>query len=84
MKKTLMIIGAGIMQVPVIKTASRMGLYVVVTDYNFEAVGMNLADFAIVMSTKDIDGSVRAAKEFNERQQIDGVITVGTDASMSQ
>ncbi|MBU1487815.1 ATP-grasp domain-containing protein [bacterium] len=83
MKKTLMIIGAGIMQVPVISTASRMGLYVVVTDYNFEAVGMNLADFAIVMSTKDIEGSVRAAREFNERQHIDGVITVGTDASMT-
>jgi len=83
MKKTLMIVGAGIMQVPVIKVASRMGLYVVVTDYNLEAIGMSLADFPIVMSTKDIEGSVRAAKEFNERQRIDGVITVGTDASMT-
>lgn len=83
MKKTLMIIGAGVMQVPVIKVASEMGLYVLVTDYNLDAVGMNLADFAVVMSTKDIEGSVRVAKEFNERQRIDGVITVGTDASMT-
>lgn len=83
MQKILMIIGAGILQVPVIRTAREMGLLTVVTDYNPEAYGMKLADFPIVMSTRDVDGTVRVAKEFSRRRRIDGVITVGTDASLT-
>ena len=45
--KHLMIIGGGVFQVPVIKTAKSMGLKVVVTDYNPESEGMLLADFPI-------------------------------------
>ncbi len=82
-KKRLMIIGAGILQVPAIETAREMGLTTIVTDYNSEAMGLKIADYPIIMSTKDIEGSVRVAKAFNERMKIDGVFTVGTDASMT-
>ncbi len=78
-----MIIGAGILQAPAIKIAKEIGLLTVVSDYNSGAYGMKLADFPIVMSTRDVDGTVRVAKEFVQRRPIHGVITVGTDASLT-
>ncbi|HON56197.1 MAG TPA: alpha-hydroxy-acid oxidizing protein [bacterium] len=83
MKKTLMIIGAGVMQEPAIKIAQEMGLRTIVTDFNPNAIGLQIADIPIVMSTKDIEGTVRVAKSYSEYFKIDGVITVGTDASMT-
>lgn len=83
MTKTLLLVGAGVMQLPAIKIAREMGLHTVVTDYNAEAIGMRLADYPLVMSTRDIEGHVRVAKDFHRRHHIDGVITVGTDASMT-
>jgi isopentenyl diphosphate isomerase/L-lactate dehydrogenase-like FMN-dependent dehydrogenase/biotin carboxylase len=81
MKKTIMVIGGGLLQVPVIQTAQKMGLRVIVTDYNPNALGMKYADIPIVMSTRDIEGSVRVAKKQHEITPISGVLTVGTDAS---
>jgi len=83
MQKVLMIIGAGILQAPAIKIAREMGFYTVVTDYNPNAYGMRFADYPIVMSTRDVDGTVRVAKEFASKRSIDGVLTVGTDASLT-
>ncbi|HEB32127.1 MAG TPA: ATP-grasp domain-containing protein [Spirochaetes bacterium] len=83
MKRILMIIGAGILQAPAIKIAREMGLLTLVTDYNKNAYGMKFADFPIVMSTRDVDGTVRVAKQFSLNKKIDGVITVGTDASLT-
>ncbi|MBN2402547.1 MAG: alpha-hydroxy-acid oxidizing protein [Spirochaetes bacterium] len=83
MKKSIMIIGGGLLQVPVIQTAQKMGLNTIVTDYNPEALGMKYADIPVVMSTRDIDGSVRAAKAQNQLTPISGVLTAGTDASMT-
>ncbi len=82
-KRHLMIIGGGLLQVPAIQVAKEMGLATVVTDYNKEAYGLKIADFPIVMSTKDIDGSVRVARAFNDQVMLDGVFTAGTDASMT-
>ena len=78
-----MIIGGGLLQIPVIITAKKMGLQVIVTDYNPNAPGMKDADIPIVMSTRDIEGSVRVAKAQNELTPISAVLTVGTDASMA-
>ena len=79
----LLIIGGGIFQVPLIKTAKEMGLKVAVTDYNQEAPGIQLADFPLIVSTRNINLTVNAAREFHNRCKLDGVITVGTDASMT-
>jgi len=81
--KHLVIIGAGLLQVPVIKVANTLGIKTIVTDYNENAPGMKIADYPIVISTKDVDGTVRIMKDFNNKIKIDGVITVGTDASMT-
>ncbi len=83
MQKVIFIVGAGILQAPAIRTAKEMGLQTAVTDYNENAYGMKLADFPIVMSTRDVDGTVRVAKQFTRMRRIDGVITVGTDASLT-
>ncbi len=81
--KHLVIIGAGLLQVPVIKVANTLGIKTIVTDYNENAPGMKIADYPVVISTRDVDGTVRLMKEFNNKIKIDGVLTVGTDASMT-
>lgn len=83
MKKTVMIIGGGLLQAPAITAAKKMGYQVIVTDYNASVIGMKDADIPIIMSTRDIEGSVRVAKMQNEITPIHGVLTVGTDASMT-
>lgn len=82
-QRSLMIIGAGVLQIPVIEIAREMNLKTVVTDYNPDAPGLKLADVPLVMSTKDMEGTVRLAKKYSEKGRVDGVITVGTDASMT-
>ena len=60
-----------------------MGLKVAVTDYNPEALGMRLADFPIVVSTRNINLTVNTTREFHQTCPLDGVMTVGTDASQT-
>lgn len=81
--KHLVIIGAGLLQVPVITVANNLGIKTIVTDYNEKAPGMKIADYPVVISTRDVDGTVRIMKEMSQKIKIDGVITVGTDASMT-
>lgn len=80
-KKGVIIIGAGVMQIPVIKAAREMGLRTIVTDYNKHAPGFALADIALEVSTRNIDFSVLAARRIAGQVRVNGVITVGTDAS---
>lgn len=79
--KYLMIIGGGILQVPLIQTASAMSVKTIVTDYDPNAYGLKIADYPTLMSTRDVDGTVRIAKEISKKIPIHGVMTVGTDAS---
>ncbi|GIX41454.1 MAG: glycolate oxidase [Leptospiraceae bacterium] len=79
--KTIIIIGAGILQVPLIKTAKSMGLFTIVFDMDSSAPGIEYADHFIPMSTKDVEGCVREAVKLSYLRKIDGVITAGTDAS---
>ncbi|MCW7492917.1 alpha-hydroxy-acid oxidizing protein [Leptospira sp. 2 VSF19] len=81
--KTILIIGGGLLQVPIIQTAKTMRLHTVVADMNPSSIGFQIADEAIVMSTKDVEGMVRESKKFAQNSPIHGVITAGTDASMT-
>ena len=83
MKKTVMVIGGGLLQLPVIQAAKKLGHQVIVTDYNPEAIGMKYADISLVISTRDFEGTVREARKQNKLTPIHGVLTVGTDASMT-
>jgi phosphoribosylaminoimidazole carboxylase (NCAIR synthetase) len=59
--KTIIVIGGGILQVPLIQTAKSMQLFTIVFDMDPSAPGMQLADHPVVMSTKDVEGCVREA-----------------------
>lgn len=83
MTNTLLIIGAGVMQIPAIRIAREMGLRTVVTDYNPHAPGMTMADVPLVMSTRDVQGTVRVARDIHKRYPLSGCLTVGTDASVT-
>ena len=77
--KKLLVLAAGILQVPVIKKAREMGYYVIAADGNPEAVGLPLANKAIVANITDEEVMLRIARE----EQIDGVIHPCSEVSMN-
>jgi isopentenyl diphosphate isomerase/L-lactate dehydrogenase-like FMN-dependent dehydrogenase/biotin carboxylase len=81
MKRNLIIIGGGFLQIPLINTARSMGLHTIVFDMSADAPGMQRADQTVLMSTRDIDGCVREARKLRQLLPIHGVVTAGTDAS---
>jgi len=80
-KQTLMVIGAGIFQLPAIETAKSMGLRVLAVDGNPAAPGKDLADYFEPVSIADIDRVVDCAVRWHKKLGIDGVIMIGTDYS---
>lgn len=76
--KKLLIVGAGILQLPGILKAKEMGLYVGVLDYNPDAVGIQYADEYFNASTMDEDAVLKVAEEFSP----DGIMTLATDMPM--
>jgi len=76
--KTIMILGASILQLPAIQKAKEMGLRVIAVDMDKDAVGMQYADVPLVISTIDIPAVVAAAKGY----KIDGVMTLASDMPM--
>lgn len=78
-QKTIMILGASVLQLPAIDEARNMGLRVVVIDMNPNAIGFNVPGvIKEVISTIDIEGVIKAAK----KHHIDGVMTLATDMPM--
>ena len=77
--KKLLVLAAGILQVPVIKKAREMGNYVIAADGNPKAVGLPLADKAIVANITDEEVMLRIACE----EEIDGVIHPCSEVSMN-
>lgn len=73
--KKLMILGAGTYQVPLIKTAKKMGLYTIVVSIPGNYPGFELADKVYYENTVDEDKVLEIA----QAEQIDGIVTTGTD-----
>jgi biotin carboxylase len=79
-KKTILILGASADQLFAIKTAKKMGLYVIALDMNSKSIGFKYADNYAVISTKDIKNIFRYIDDFQKRKwKIDGVLTMGSD-----
>ena len=77
--KTIMILGASILQLPAIEKATELGLRVVVLDMNPEAVGFKVPGvIKEIISTIDIPAAIATAKKY----EIDGVMTLATDMPM--
>ncbi len=77
--KKMMILGAGIYQVPLIKKAREMGLYTIVVSIPGKYPGFALADKIYHMDTRDLQGILRAA----ETEKIQGICTAGTDVAVA-
>lgn len=76
--KKILILGAGIYQVPLIKTAKRMGLYTIVASIPGNYPGFDLADKVYYENTTDYGKILSIAR----RENIDGIITTGTDVAV--
>lgn len=79
MQKRLLVLAAGILQLPVIKKAKELGIYVIAADGNPSAVGLKYADKALVVNITSEEEVLRALRE----EQIDGVIHPCSEVSMS-
>ena len=76
--KKILILGAGIYQVPLIKTARRLGIYTVVASIPGNYPGFELADKVYYENTTDYAKVLSIAR----REKIDGIITTGTDVAV--
>ena len=76
--KKILILGAGIYQLPLIKTAKSLGLEVVVTSVRGNYPGFALADKVYYEDTTNGEEILKIAKKEN----IDGICTSGTDVAM--
>ncbi len=77
--KRLMVLAAGKLQVPVIRKAKELGFYVIAADGNQDAVGLKLADKAIVANITSEYEMLHIAVQ----EQIDGVIHPCSEVSMN-
>ena len=71
MKRKILILGAGPIQLPIIRKASAMGLETIAADYNPNAVGRKYADTFLEVSTENRETLLEAAKKY----RIDGILT---------
>lgn len=76
--KKLMIMGAGTYQVPLIKTAKKMGIYTIAVSIPGNYPGFAYADEVLHINTVDSEAVLQAAME----RKIDGICTAGTDVAV--
>lgn len=76
--KKLLILGAGIYQVPLIKQAKSMGIYTVVVSIKGNYPGFEFADKVYYVDTTDYESVLKVA----ESEKIDGIVTTGTDVAI--
>lgn len=79
MQKRLLVLAAGILQVPVIKKAKEMGIYVIAADGDSNAAGLEYSDKAIVVNITSEEDVLKVVRE----ERIDGVIHPCSEVSMN-
>lgn len=77
-KKKLMILGAGVYQVPLIQQAKRMGIETLVVSVPGNYPGFVFGDKICYEDTRDYDKILEIARE----EKIDGIVTTGTDVAV--
>lgn len=73
-----MILGAGINQLPAIKVAVTMGLYVITVDNIPDSIGHKYSNQFVNCSTVDKNRVLKVAAELN----IDGIVTIASDIAV--
>lgn len=71
-------LGAGILQVPIIKRAKELGIYVIATDGSTDAPGLAIADEGVVIDIVDRDVML----DFAQRNRVTGVIHPCSEVAM--
>ncbi|MBQ9281214.1 MAG: ATP-grasp domain-containing protein [Treponema sp.] len=79
----ILILGAGLMQKPAILAAKHLGFKAIVVDANKNAVAVPSADEFFPVDLKDRSALLELAKKLNEKGELKGVFTAGTDFSAS-
>ncbi len=69
--KKIIVLGAGLIQVPVIIQAKKSNIYIIALDYDENAPGIIYADEFYAISTNDFEKVLSLAKD----HQIDGILT---------
>jgi biotin carboxylase len=77
-RKNLLILGGTNLSCEIIKSAKKLGVNVIVTDYLEDSPGKKIADKSYMVSTTDIDGVV----ELINQEKIDGVLTGFIDSML--
>ena len=80
-KESILILGAGIMQIPAIKAAKRLGYRVITADANPEAPGIREADEFRPIDLKDYHAIAEEAVRLRKDENLAAVFTAGTDFS---
>ncbi len=75
--KRILILGAGVNQLPAISKARELGLLVITADYLPSNVGHKLSDRSINCSTVDKAGILEAAKKLD----VNGIVTIASDVA---
>lgn len=73
--KKILLLGGAMQQIPIIKKAKDMGLYVITCDYCPDNPGHKYADEYHNVSTTDLEGVLALAKEL----RIDGIVAYASD-----
>lgn len=77
----ILILGAGVMQLPAIEAAKNMGWTVCLVDANPNAPHVSKGDYFIQADLKSVEQVANAAEKWDEEIGLDGVFTAGTDFS---
>ena len=75
MKKKVLVLGGGLLQIPLIKNAKEKGFEVFLSDYYENPPGKRYCDKAKEISTFSVEDNYNYAKE----EKIDHILTIGTD-----
>lgn len=76
--KKVIILGAGVYQVPLIKKAKELGIYTIVISTPGDYLGFSLSDKNYYVDTRDKEKVLEIAKA----ERIDGICTSGTDVAV--
>ena len=83
MKKSVLILGAGLMQKPAIQAAKSLGFYTYVVDANPDAECVPLADEFCKIDLKERGEIFKYAETLSKTENLKGIFTAGTDFSAS-
>lgn len=79
----VLIVCGGLLQVPAVSIAHELGLRVVMTDANPDALAMRLADEPVALDIYDVEGHIALVDDLRRRYRLRGVFAEGADVEVT-